>query len=116
MSHILSAAELKRGKFGYVRQDMPKEGTRLRLLFDLFWRYKGHPVPDDAFRAIIGLAGTCFKLEALRNYGLDIRAFPMKTRGTLIGQEGSHGNKRCYVLVGVWEGSKYLDFVAPLKS
>ena len=70
----------------------PREGSRMRELYDQFMANKGVPISSLDFRR-----GDWRRLDALRDfYGLDIR----------------HIRKGRWCLVGEWFGSTYIDYVA----
>ena len=93
---MISAANSKGVPSG-VRHDLPREGSRLRELYDFFCANKGLVVPyfpyhhrSDA-RRLVTLVDV---------YGLDIRRI-------------MHGQ---YCLVGEWCGEEYRDYVATLAQ
>jgi hypothetical protein len=93
MSHMTSAATLKGNNKGRLLKDKPREGTRTRRIYDMFYDNKGKVIdfcttknPD----AVI--------IPQLTDvYGLDIRRI--------------RKNKWC--LVGEWFGKVYVDYTQP---
>jgi len=82
----------------------PRDGTKLRALYDLFMANKGTPVEVKIFgNSKFGTkTGAAVRLEQLRSfYGMDIRC--IKRRGHLPG---------IWVLAGEWFGPPYVDYVA----
>jgi len=76
--------------------DIPREGTRLRRLYDLFVSNKGVPIeaPLSFFEG--GNGGGRLFADLIDFYGLDIRKI--------------HNGK--WVLAGEWLGRRYIDYIA----
>jgi len=94
---MLSAATLK-GRRVKLRQDVPRPGTRVRAVYDLFKAARGQPL-TGSLMALSGTGrGAAYALiETLRNcYGLDIRRL----------------HNRRWVLAGEWDGRVYIDHIA----
>lgn len=93
----MDSAAVAKGHFAPSSHRAPKEGTRLRRLYDLLMANKGVPIeqPLTMFEnRPAGVAGAL--IEQLRNYyGLDIR----KLR---------YGR---WVLAGEWFGTTYRDYI-----
>jgi hypothetical protein len=82
-----SASSLKRDSD--KRQALPREGTRLRFLYDLFQSNRGKIVSFSLARAGKDVA------SLVDFYGLDIRTI----------------GKRRWLLAGEWQGKEYVDYV-----
>jgi|SRR5882724_8899568 len=98
MTRCTSVSHFLRAKRGAPTQDIPREGTHLREVYDLFQSSKGVPIewsPGNRGKYIMDL--TDF-------YGLDIRRL----------QSGNSrsGRKSQYVLAGEWIGRVYIDYIA----
>lgn len=91
MSKNMSVSAI-RGRNAFRRQ-IPKEGTRLRRLYDLLVSNRGKPieVPMDSRRFAQSMI-----TQLVDFYGLDIRWF---ARGQ-------------YILVGEWVGKVYIDYLS----
>lgn len=95
---FMTVAQIKRklrGKEYIPLQEAPKEGSRIREIYDLLFANIGKAVD-------LGVGATdCHRIAALENYyGLDIRAVHRKHQHAL------------YVLAGEWFGKIYVDYVA----
>lgn len=88
-------------------QLVPREGTKLRVLYDRFMTNKGLPIEMN-FSEEAGR--TCRRyLHDLRDYyGLDIRC--LKRRGG--NRCGKTPNPSEWVLAGEWFGRTYVDYIA----
>lgn len=98
-----TAAEIKsHGKYG-AHNAAPREGSRLRAVYDRFLANKGVPIeihPPE-------FDGT-MRIKFADFYGLDIR---LLSRGYVRnGYEKSR--KSTYVLAGEWFGRVYIDYIA----
>ena len=89
--HLESAAQAK-GRMTCPHRAIPREGSHVRAVYDLFMAHKGVPVE---FLHCARHGGR--PVETLRDtYGLDIRCIrPGK-----------------WVLAGEWCGSRYRDYIA----
>jgi hypothetical protein len=82
------------------RIDTPREGTKTRILLDLFKSRPGIP-----FEFKIAGSGDARRMSDLRDYyGMDIRCL-------------QHGNRRTsrpsiWVLAGEWVNDTYVDYIA----
>lgn len=78
---------------------VPKDGTRLRQIFDFLKQHKASPIPLKDFSVMCPspqALGAIFRsLEDF--YGLDIRSIPDCHHKTLCGE---------------WFGDKYVDYIA----
>jgi hypothetical protein len=96
MAHNLSAHEIKYPDWTSNSQQIPKEGTKIRKIYDLLMENRGRWV--DVSRSSFGIkySGALASIsEALINgYGLDIRK--------------SYGK---WLLAGEWFGKVYIDYV-----
>jgi hypothetical protein len=86
--HVKSAAVAK-GTRPEPTNLKPREGTKIRALFDLFYANKGRAV--DVYCAV-DVGARLAQLQDI--YGLDIRRF----------------GKSKYCLVGEWFGATYIDY------
>ena len=77
-------------------QSAPKEGTKLREVYDLFMASPGTPIDWPTSRSQKGMKETLIDF-----YGLDIRF--VGPRG------GNKGGK--YVLAGMYRGSEFVSFL-----
>lgn len=92
-----SAAMAKGRRSGAVNS-CPREGTRLRILYDQFMANKAKPI------TVPSRNDTSPYIEKLVNiYGLDIRRLPRSPYGSGVRQ---------FMLVGEWFGKTYVDYVA----
>ena len=89
--HTLSAAVIK-GKAGPTNLK-PREGTKIRTLYDLFYANKGKAVSYNYEK------GKSVLPQLIDIYGLDIR---------YVGR----GRSKQYMLVGEWFGITYVDYLA----
>jgi hypothetical protein len=89
MTHASTVAS-SIGRYSKPFRDAPREGTKIRALYDLFVANPGKAVQ-------ISIGGANYtRLEYLRDsYGLDIRRL----------------RKGYWVLVGEWVGKAYVDFL-----
>jgi hypothetical protein len=95
-----SAAEAKADRMGRnaARHPIPRQGTKLRSMYDFFYARKGSPV-DLAASRLTGSRDDGGRIAALRDfYGLDIRR---------LGPGYKH-----WVLAGEWFGRHYVDYIA----
>jgi hypothetical protein len=85
---VATVSEMKRGRV--PSRGEPREGTKVRAVYDLFMTHKGTPVSySRAHRPEI--------IDRLTdNWGLDIRRV----------------GKGRYLLAGEWFGREYVDYVA----
>lgn len=91
----MSAAEIKRGE-RTTRQLTPREGTKLRELFDVFQSNVGKPISVAPRNTKEGMRQRQ-SIDQLKNfYGMDIRHW----------QEPNY-----YWFVGEWFGAVYVDFL-----
>jgi hypothetical protein len=96
-----SAACAKRA--GKVNQRVPRPGTRLRELYDLFHVYRGEPRPF-----ILTRCDRILMEQLSLFYGLDIRNLgPTKNQ-----IPGSGRGPSIWVLAGEWFGRHYVDYIA----
>ena len=90
-----SAAQIKKGYKAHIEQ-LPREGSKVRELFDLFHLYKGHIIdfgPDvSRHRKNGGLVSRIFYLENM--YGMEI----------------VHVGKGKYQFVGEYIGATYVSY------
>jgi len=106
---LLSAAAMKGDK--HVSRRLPTEGSKIRKLYDLFMLYRGVAAPLDSIHSISDGAPLRSSLNQLIDvYGLDIRTFPIRTRGDRMPWE--RGRHVAYCLVGEWKGRHYHDYLA----
>lgn len=94
-----TVAQCKRSKgHSAMLQIAPREGTRLRAIYDLFQSNKGKPVE---YHSTVDKAAIPKLIDF---YGLDIRCL----------QNGSSrtGRKSQWVLAGEWFGKVYIDYIA----
>ena len=91
-----SAAQSK-GLHGDTSQSIPREGTRLRRMYDLLMANKGLPIKVSLTRFENAPYHTGQFVHQLQDfYGLDIRRI--------------HNSR--WVLAGEWFGSTYKDYIA----
>lgn len=84
----------------------PREGTKLRTIYDAFYASKGVPI-DSPFGLVDGYQRQA--IEQLRSFwGLDIRFVP----GSNAGRRGRGKALGKWVLVGEWFGRTYVDYIA----
>jgi len=90
-----------KGKVNGVLQPMPREGSRLRKVYDLFQANKGRPVEFQ-----IGMFGPDPNAinKLMDFYGLDIRR--IRSGSSRVGRVST------WVLAGEWFGRVYVDYVA----
>jgi hypothetical protein len=96
MAHNLSAAEIKHPDWTINSQQLPKEGTKTRKVYDLLMENRGRWVDISPSSFGIKYSGALGSIsEALMNsYGLDIRK--------------GYGK---WLLAGEWFGKVYIDYV-----
>jgi hypothetical protein len=96
MAHNLSAAEIKHPDRTTNSQLIPKEGTKIRKIYDLLMENRGRWVNVSPSSFGIKLTGQMGGIsEVLMNrYGLDIRK--------------DYGK---WLLAGEWFGKVYIDYV-----
>lgn len=88
----MESAAVAKGKRAPLTQLVPRDGTKVRALYDLLMLNKGLPV--DLPLTLLYNSGS---IEHLRNfYGMDIRKL-------------GYGR---WVFAGEWFGPTYLDYVA----
>lgn len=81
-----------KGKITSPHCDVPKEGTKIRALYDRFFLNKGKTIP------LIGNHENLGRINRLMDdYGLDIRHV---------------GRGNGYILAGEWFGKVYVDYIA----
>jgi hypothetical protein len=81
------------------RHRLPKEGTKLRRLYDYFQEHKGEAVHLPDFFKPASTAGV--PINQLKDfYGCDIRSRPDPT----------NSHFRLYCLVGEWHDKTYLNY------
>lgn len=94
-------AKLRTRYVGAPLQEKPREGSRLRQIYDVLQANKGAPVEiESTKKSPIGI-----QLVQLENfYGLDVRCV----------RNGSCrvGRKSTYILAGEWFGRVYVDYIA----
>lgn len=92
-----SAAASKGTKSGAATRNLrPRDGTKLRALYDQFMANKGVPV-EMTIAAMLGSPNKGGEVDQLRDfYGLDIRKL-------------GYGR---WVLAGEWFGKTYVDYIA----
>ncbi len=88
--HTFSAAYLK-GRRPAPTNLAPRQGTRIREIYDLFYANKGKPI------TITRASDYDWHAPLTDIYGLDIR----------------HIGRGQYCLVGEWFGTTYIDYIAP---
>lgn len=123
MARMLSAAyckarQRKRStKRWDLAQQLPRQGTLTRVLYDALMASKGHPVETTAivrnYVTFTGRKGRASAvMEQLRNfYGLDILSVRQP--------KGEHGTGTQYfALVGEWRGEQYINHLGetPLNA
>lgn len=90
MSRCATVTEIKGAKYGPLHE-APREGTRLREIYDLLQSNKGTPTDFTCRKRDTN------RIDQLRDfYGLDIRNI---------------GYRR-WLLAGEWFGKVYIDYVA----
>ena len=88
----------KRAKFVQL---CPREGSKLRHLYDVFMEHKGVPLQIN-LKAEYGAAATSMVTQLQNFYGLDIFC-----------KRGGRGvHHATYLLAGEWFGATYVDYVA----
>lgn len=96
MSKVSTVSESKGMKpRGPAKRDIPKEGTKIRELYDLFMNNKG-----KVLDVVLGSGNHHSKEYLMDFYGLDIRCLRY--------------GKWC--LVGEWDGDKYIDYVTQMNE
>lgn len=95
-----SCAQIKRG-FKTAIQQLPKEGSKVRQLYDLFMEYKGQIIQFD-------YDGLKYKSE----FGTRIKYLQV-----MYGLDIAHVGLRKFRLAGEWIGPKYVSYEVkqPLK-
>lgn len=89
----LESAAAAKGTKGLRSQSRPREGTKTRALYDLFYAHKGELILISA----ASNGGSDTRLSQLIDvYGLDIRNI----------------KAGCWILAGEWFGRKYVDYIA----
>lgn len=89
----------KRGKWGAL-QPLPKEGSRIRWIYDRLMENKGQPIPLK-----LNASGDSRRMQSLQDfYGLDIRRLQSGNSRT--------GRSSLYVAAGEWFGRVYVDYIA----
>jgi hypothetical protein len=83
-----SAAQLKKGKRCAIQQ-VPREGSKVRMMYDLFNKYKGHSI----------------YLGADKNVDLRVRYL-----GDFYGLDIVHVGKGKWCMKGEWFGAKYVSY------
>ncbi len=105
-----SAARAKGNQMGGHTRLVPKDGTYIRQMYDMFKANPATPMYLPGFRQYSRNGGA---LENLRNfYGLDIRAFGEQRPPS--GRQGRPSKR--YWLVGEWFGKTYLDYIADRRA
>lgn len=91
-----ASVSLLKGSRNRPLQEKPREGTKLRLIYDRLFENAGFPIPMD-FNADIITTFTLF-------YGLDIRPVQRKSF--------KRNLEPTVVLAGYWDGNVYIDCIA----
>lgn len=92
-----TVAQCKRSHSAML-QNVPREGSRLRAIYDLFQSRKGLPV--EFYQRRYGA-----EIRQLTDfYGFDIRRLQSGNSQT--------GRASLYVLAGEWFGKVYIDYIA----
>lgn len=86
---------------GLALQEKPRDGSRLRKVYDLLQKNKGRSFDVDR-EDCKAIGESRFQLEDF--YGLDIRCTRKGDRRT--------NRKSSYVLAGEWFGRVYVDYIA----
>jgi hypothetical protein len=96
-----------RGSGGISKQKIPRQGTKIRELWDLFQNKRGE--------VVIFPLNTLYNksvLNALTDfYGLDIRCLSHKSAGR--GKGSCPGQ---WILAGEWFGNEYKDYIAEKRK
>jgi hypothetical protein len=91
-----SVAQIKKGHKAFVEQ-FPKEGSRVREIFDILHLYKGH---------IIDFGESFYK----KTKGWNINQTRIKYLNDMYGMDIVHISKSKYQFVGEHIGSKYVSY------
>lgn len=101
-----SATSFKEKKTGATKQKVPREGTQLRELWNIFQMHKGEVV---ILPITVIYPKRCI-IDLVDYYGLDIRNF-----GQTYGKgRGCKASK--WILAGEWFGKEYIDYIARNKK
>lgn len=98
-----TAAEIKAGKNHCAAQRdlIPREGTRIREVYDLFQSRRGLPVE---FQTTDTAADKTILIRLIDTYRMDIRCIRKGSRRV--------GRRSLWLLAGEWFGRVYVDYVA----
>lgn len=86
----------------------PREGTKLRALYDRFMASKGSPIEINFAAEVGGQTHRRYLYDLRDYYGLDIRC--IKPRGG--NRWGKKPKPSEWVLAGEWFGRTYVDYIA----
>ena len=89
MGKVFTAGAIK-GASQHLKRDIPKEGSKIREMYDLFYSNRGKIIDIT-----IDSGGYNRKSYLENSYGLDIRRI----------------SKEKWILVGEWDGKVYIDYV-----
>ena len=92
-----SAAQIKKGHKVFIEQ-FPKEGSRVREIFDILHLYKGHIID--------------FGEPPKRSEGWDKVDKCMRYLSDMYGMDIAHVGKGKYQFVGEYIGAKYVSYVS----
>lgn len=91
------SAAVSKGRHAPLTHLAPREGTRIRAVYDHLMANKGIPLDISLTTAFGSKGGSGYRLAQLRDsYGLDIRCL-------------GYGR---WVLAGEWFGPTYIDYIA----
>lgn len=85
---------------------LPREGTKLRLIYNLLYEYRGSHVPIEKWRRLCDQAGHSSVVDCIYKY------LPDYYGCDILGQ-GSHA--RGPALIGEWMGKVYIDYTQEEK-
>lgn len=101
-----SVASIKNNKLGRIRQQEPREGSKLRQVYDQLTQHPGAPIClRECYPDLAKLAMAITQLQDF--YGLDVRSWNALTHQRKGAPAGT------YMLVGEYtEDGQYVDYIA----
>jgi hypothetical protein len=100
---VQTVADYKGKHGGKTHGSLPSEGSRIRALYDLFKENAGYPLEFERMNKKERTKFQTTIQQLMDFYGCDIRS---------LGRQGVMGYGPRYILVGEWDGPKYIDYLA----